>query len=480
MRTRIWEDDAAMKIVSVLGFLMNDDGEVVGPERTQVLCKLMPSIHTLTHRAILAMLIANLNDADAHMFYAENGLRVLNEWLVDGIRKKEPSMSKEKRRVEMFSQVRALLRILDVNVQTDAARKQNAYLCETIPRLIELLENAGSEYATEWSRINLYRRHFESTCGVPSTFKDTRHASSSNGSSTPSTSSNGTKPAAPPKPVAGSIIDASARNAFAAASVPLPVPISTATLDPKPTNTASSSAASSSTSTRISPSSLLEYQPKSFLQVDGGNKGDELIEYVDDDDEELLVGEQVITNVNQSNVNASLMLKIKGLGHVMQYGERMHCRFCRRMTAKRCERCSCCVKCVQKDRCNPAAIPAPIAKSAGGNLSVSDRNVQVLGSAMDQGIYKAFRQEDFHAVFSLVQNGMDVNFQRVESDMSSALMAAAHHGREDAVDKLLKLGADPTLKDCNGDAAWVFAKRRGHIELMEKLKKCADEWKDGK
>lgn len=36
------------------------------------------------------------------------------------------------------------LQILDVNVQTDATRQQNAYLCDTIPRLIDLLENAGS------------------------------------------------------------------------------------------------------------------------------------------------------------------------------------------------------------------------------------------------------------------------------------------------------------------------------------------------
>lgn len=67
MRTRIWEDADAMNVVSVLGFLMNDDGDVIGAERTQVLCKLMPSIHTLTHRAILAMLITNLNDDDAKM-----------------------------------------------------------------------------------------------------------------------------------------------------------------------------------------------------------------------------------------------------------------------------------------------------------------------------------------------------------------------------------------------------------------------------
>lgn len=70
MRARIWEDAAAMGIVSVLGYLLNDEGEVVGAERTQVLCKLMPSIHTLTHRAILAMLIAGLSDADAQMSVA--------------------------------------------------------------------------------------------------------------------------------------------------------------------------------------------------------------------------------------------------------------------------------------------------------------------------------------------------------------------------------------------------------------------------
>lgn len=68
MRGRIWEDPAAMSVVSVLGFLMNDDGDVVGAERTQVLCKLLPSIHTLTHRAILAMLISGLSNADAQMY----------------------------------------------------------------------------------------------------------------------------------------------------------------------------------------------------------------------------------------------------------------------------------------------------------------------------------------------------------------------------------------------------------------------------
>lgn len=36
-----------------------------------------------------------------------------------------------------------LLQILDVNVQTDAHRKQNSYLTGTFAKVIELLDNAG-------------------------------------------------------------------------------------------------------------------------------------------------------------------------------------------------------------------------------------------------------------------------------------------------------------------------------------------------
>ncbi|GLE03795.1 hypothetical protein PINS_up012697 [Pythium insidiosum] len=459
MRTRIWEDTAAMNIVSVLGFLMNDDGDVVGPERTQVLCKLLPSIHTLTHRAILAMLVAGLNDADAQTFYAEKGLRVLNEWLLDGLKKAPASsVSREKLRVEMFSQVRALLRILDVNVQTDAARKQNSYLCVTLVKLSEFLDNSSSDFAADWSRINIYRRHFESSCGVPSTAKDTVRAEPKNGAT------NGTRPSA--KQTAAS---SSSSSAFASS---IGTTASSATT--------SSSSSSSSAAPRISPSSVLAYQPKSFLQQPKDNAGDDddAGAYVDDEDEDLAaLGEDVITNVTQPAMSAGLESKIRNNGHRMHYVERMHCRFCRRMTAKRCEFCNWCVKCTQKEKCPNAPSAAPKEPSATA-LSVSDRNVQVLGSAMDQAIFKAFKSEDFYAVFSLVSNGMDVNFQRVESDHSTALMAAAYYGREDATNKLLSLGANPTLKDSNGDAAWVFAKRRGHTELADKLKKAADEWKE--
>lgn len=34
-------------------------------------------------------------------------------------------------------------KIMDVSVQTDAARKQNSYIAPTLPKAIELLDNAG-------------------------------------------------------------------------------------------------------------------------------------------------------------------------------------------------------------------------------------------------------------------------------------------------------------------------------------------------
>ncbi|KAG6954261.1 hypothetical protein JG688_00012453 [Phytophthora aleatoria] len=494
MRTRIWENAAAMSVVSVLGFIMNEEGEVVGSERTQVLCKLMPSIHTLSHRAILALLITQLSDADAQVFYAEGGLKVLNAWLVDGTTRRETGLSKEKKRIEMFSQVRALLRILDVNVQTDAQRKQNSYLTGTFAEIIELLDNAGPEYAAEWSRLNIYRRHFESSCGVPSSVKDGRNESrrASNSYANGSSSRNGKAPS--DNPTQHSFMSSTSNTTTSTASASAPRKSTTSGSSAGFTPTTSSS--TSTTGHRIAPSSVLQYQPKSFLQKDNGSSKqdqDDLEEYVEDDDEEMLLADEgVITNVNQAALSASLEQKIRGNGHNMQYGERSPCRKCKRMVSKRCTHCEFCAKCGQKDKCEPISVtPSAQSSSGDGNgtkavgtsvgaksLSVKDRNVQVLGSVMDAAIYHAFRQEDFHSVFSLIQNGMDVNFQRVESDYSSALMAAAHHGRDDAVSKLMSLGANPCLEDHTHNKAWNFAERRGHTELMEKLKKCCEEWEE--
>lgn len=233
---------------------------------------------------------------------------------------------------------------------------------------------------------------------------------------------------------------------------------------------------------------MLDYQPKSFLQKEAPpptTEDDDVDEYIeDDDDEDLGAGEDVITNVAQAPINASLDNKIKNFGHKMEYGARKQCSSCHRMTAKHCEHCSNCVKCAQRGRCAPPSASSDDggASSSGhrpatGSMTVEERTRQVLGSAMDQAVYNAFKKEDFHAAFSLIQNGTDINFQRVESDNSTVLMAAAHHGRDDAVSKLLRLGANPCVADKDGNLPWVFAERRGHKELTERLKKCADEWK---
>ncbi|CAH0480804.1 unnamed protein product [Peronospora belbahrii] len=490
MRTRIWEDSAAMNVVSVLGFIMNDEGEVVGSERTKVLCKLMPSIHTLAHRAILALLITQLSDADAQVFYDEGGLKVLDAWLVDSVTRCEAGLSTEKKRIEMFSQVRALLRILDVNVQTDTQRKQNSYLTGTFAKVIELLDNAVPEYAAEWSRLNIYRRHFESSCGLPSSVKDglgeSRRVTNSHSYSTNFRNSKSSSETLTPHSLMPS--STSTTTATSSASVSWK---STGISAGTTSTTAVSSL--STASQRIAPAYVMQYQSKSFLQKDRGlfsQNQDDLEDYADDDEAMILADESVITNVSQAALSASLEQKIRGNGHNMEYGERSRCRKCKRMVSKRCTHCEFCAKCGQKDKCEPISVTSAGPSSSGnddgkalaGNgtgaksLSVKDRNVQVLGSVMDAAIYHAFRQEDFHSVFSLIQNGMDVNFQRIESDYSSALMAAAHHGRDDAASKLLSLGANPCLEDHSGNKAWNFAERRGHTELMEKLKKCCEEW----
>uniref|UniRef100_M4B3R3 Uncharacterized protein n=1 Tax=Hyaloperonospora arabidopsidis (strain Emoy2) TaxID=559515 RepID=M4B3R3_HYAAE len=480
-----------MSVVSALGFILNESGEVVGAERTQVLCKLMPSIHTLSHRAILALLVMQLSDADARVFYEQGGLKVLDAWLVNGVSRCEEGLTEEKKQIEMFSQVRALLRILDVNVQTDAERKLNSYLTGTFVKVIELLDKAGSEYAAESSRLNVYRRHFESSCGVPSTVKDGRKKVRQPAGIVPDDdSSRNSSKLAGEKPPQYSLASASTSTPLATTSSLVLQNSTSSGYCLSATSTTTTSSSTSTTGHRTAPASVLQYQAKSFLQKDAGSV-DVTAENMDDDDEEtVLMDEGSVTNVSQVALSASLEQKIRGKGHGMHYGERSPCRKCKRMVSKRCTHCEFCAKCGQKEKCEPISVtpsvPSPRengeGKAAARNsvgaksLSVKDRNVQVLGSVMDAAIYHAFRQEDFYSVFSLVQNGMDVNFQRIESDRSSALMAAAHHGRDDAASKLLSLGANPCLEDHTGNKAWNFAERRGHTELMEKLKKCCEEW----
>lgn len=52
----------------------------------------------------------------------------------------------------------------------------------------------------------------------------------------------------------------------------------------------------------------------------------------------------------------------------------------------------------------------------------------------------------------------------------SPLMHAAAEGNLDVVKILLEFGADPVLKDVDGDTAESFARQKGHTEVVEYLK----------
>ncbi len=72
------------------------------------------------------------------------------------------------------------------------------------------------------------------------------------------------------------------------------------------------------------------------------------------------------------------------------------------------------------------------------------------------------------AVRLLLKNGSDVNAIG-STEHFSALMFAAGEGLSPIVDILLDAGADPTLKDIDGDTAASFARQRGFPALADKL-----------
>ena len=75
----------------------------------------------------------------------------------------------------------------------------------------------------------------------------------------------------------------------------------------------------------------------------------------------------------------------------------------------------------------------------------------------------------------LVANGAKIN-QRTD-DGGTPLMSAAWFGNKEAVDRLLKLGADATLYNNRGRTAAMLAFERGHDELAKLLKHSADHYK---
>ena len=89
---------------------------------------------------------------------------------------------------------------------------------------------------------------------------------------------------------------------------------------------------------------------------------------------------------------------------------------------------------------------------------------------MDEAIWSAFQDGHFDAVFRALQLGADVNFQRSQSDLTTALMAAAYHGNGRVVARLLRRDALVRAPDARGATAAIFAEQRGHTKLARFLR----------
>lgn len=90
---------------------------------------------------------------------------------------------------------------------------------------------------------------------------------------------------------------------------------------------------------------------------------------------------------------------------------------------------------------------------------------------MDEAIWRLFREgaSALEAVEDCLRAGVSINFQRKQSDLSTALMAAAFQGLSAFCAKLLKQGALCRLSDVNGNNAVDFAKRNKHWNLANIL-----------
>jgi ankyrin repeat protein len=71
---------------------------------------------------------------------------------------------------------------------------------------------------------------------------------------------------------------------------------------------------------------------------------------------------------------------------------------------------------------------------------------------MDRAVYMAVHKQEFGNVFGLIASGVSPSFQR-EADGLTPLMAAGAFGDLETVQRLLKLGADPTARDRKGRTA---------------------------
>lgn len=103
---------------------------------------------------------------------------------------------------------------------------------------------------------------------------------------------------------------------------------------------------------------------------------------------------------------------------------------------------------------------------AGADIHLRDSNGRTALMFASSGPFPA-------AVRLLIKNGSEVNAADTEERWTPIMFAAAE-GLLPVVDILLEHGADPKMKDVDGDTAAAFARNRGFTALAEKLQALID------
>lgn len=93
----------------------------------------------------------------------------------------------------------------------------------------------------------------------------------------------------------------------------------------------------------------------------------------------------------------------------------------------------------------------------------------------DEAVWRAFTTGDLSPVFEALRGGADVNYQRLHSDLTTALMAASFHGDARAAVALLRQGALARIADASGRSAARIAEERGHAALAALLRDVQHE-----
>jgi hypothetical protein len=100
---------------------------------------------------------------------------------------------------------------------------------------------------------------------------------------------------------------------------------------------------------------------------------------------------------------------------------------------------------------------------------------------LDHAVWQSFSSNDFNDMFRLLQTYHDisfVNYQRLQSDLTTPLMAATYHGHVKMVFALLKKGALVRIPNAFGQTAIDIAKERGFDHIASFLRDVLQDEED--